>query len=71
MAPPSPHPARGLALAVTSLTKVGGLVLAVHEGLGAGRSNVLIVAAFMMAGAQFSETVLLGFFDRFFARAEG
>lgn len=52
--------ARRLGLAVTNFIKVGGLVLAMHEGLFVNplRPGVLGVSAFMMAGAQGIETLL-------------
>lgn len=51
--PQNGNTARRLTLAVTNATKVAGLVLAVHEGLQSNSdAKVLLVAAFMMAGAQ-------------------
>lgn len=62
------QPARGLALATTNLTKLAGLAIAVNEALLRSelRPTALAVAAFMMAGAQVSEGVLLAMVDRFF-----
>lgn len=67
---PVAAPARGAALAVTNLTKFAGLIVAVNESVLRSelRPSVLAVAAFMMAGAQVSETVLLSVIDRFLGR---
>lgn len=66
--PEAERPARGaqIGFLVTNLIKLGGLVIAVNEGLlrTEVRPVVIGVAAFMMAGAQYSET----FFDRLFGR---
>lgn len=52
-------------LVVTNIIKLGGLVLAMREGLQTEvRPVVLGVAAFMMAGAQGVENFLLRFFER-------
>lgn len=61
---------RGVTLLVTNSTKIGGLLIALHEILlrNSARSTVLIEAAFMMAGAQFSEHVLLAVLDRLMGR---
>lgn len=61
---PGPWGAERAALVVTNLTKLAGIVLAVNEALVEDqlRSEVLIVAAFMMAGAQALESVLTSFF---------
>lgn len=61
---PVAAPARGFALIVTNLTKVGGLIVGINEGLGGGRSAVLAFAAFLIAGGQLSETFLLSMIDR-------
>lgn len=62
------HPARGWTLALTNLTKLAGLVIAVNEALVRSqvRPTALAVAAFMMAGAQLSENAVLAALDRFF-----
>lgn len=62
--------ARATTLLVSNVTKVGGLAVALNEILlrGSARSIVLIEAAFMMAGAQFSEHVLLAVLDRLLGR---
>lgn len=51
---------------VTNAIKLSGLILAVHEVLfhATLRPVVLGEAAFMMAGARFSEQVLLAVMDR-------
>lgn len=57
-----------MTLIVTNLIKLAGLVLAVDEVLvqPQPRALVLGVAAFMMAGAQFSEEAVLLALGRFF-----
>lgn len=62
---------RGFTLLVTNAIKLGGLWIALHEILfrsGSLRSEVLIESAFMMAGAHFSEHVLLAILDRLLGR---
>jgi hypothetical protein len=57
--PPSPSPgtgataARGVALAITHVTKIGGLAVVLNESLIRTdlRPSVLAISAFMMAGA--------------------
>lgn len=68
---PTPSPAsaaaaRGIGLAITNLTKLGGLWITVNETLVRTelRPVALGVAAFMMAGAQGLET----FLDKMFGR---
>lgn len=58
--PPPPQVAAGFALAITNLTKIAGLVVAVNEALLRTdlRPVALGIAAFMMAGAQGVETFL-------------
>lgn len=67
--------ARRLALVVTNAIKISGLVLALNEVFGqpSPRTVELLVAAFMMTGAQISEEVVLGMASRFFGfhREEG
>lgn len=63
--PPSPG-LRGATLAVTHLIKLSGAVVAVNEAFTARDAAVLALSAFMMAGAQVSETALLAIIDRFF-----
>lgn len=58
-------------LIVTNLTKLGGLVLGLHEALTAKDPAVMAFAAFLCAGARVSENVILGFLDRFFGREVG
>jgi hypothetical protein len=69
---PDPHPAaapaRGATLLLTHLTKVAGLIVAVHEAFTTKDPVVLAVAALMIAGGQFSETMVLGLIDRFLGR---
>jgi hypothetical protein len=69
----SAAPARGLTLLVTNATKLTGLVLAINEAVIRTqlRPSVLAIAAFMMAGAQVSEGVLLAMIDRFLGRHDG
>lgn len=61
-----PHPVRSWTLALTNLTKLAGLVIAINEALVRSevRPTALAVAAFMMAGAQLSESALLAALDR-------
>ena len=61
-------PVRNWTLALTNLTKLGGLVIAINEALIRSdvRPTALAVAAFMMAGAQLSENVVMAALDRFF-----
>lgn len=68
---PTPQGPRRAALIITNLTKVGGLIIGIHEALTARDPAVMAFAAFMMAGARVSETVLLTFIDRFFGREAG
>lgn len=59
-------------LVVTNLTKVAGIALGVHAGFSpTPDSRVIALAAFMLAGAQVSETLLLSLIDRFFGRPPG
>lgn len=62
--------ARGFTLVVTNLTKLGGLVVALNEMLirPSLRPAVLAEAAFMMAGAQFSQDAVLAALDRIMGR---
>ena len=66
---PEPHPvaapARGATLILTHLTKIAGLVVAIHEAFTTKDPVVLALAALMIAGGQFSETMVLGLIDRF------
>jgi hypothetical protein len=57
--------ATGSTLVITNLTKLAGVVLGLHEGLGtAPDGRVIGLAALFAAGAQVSETVLLHLIDR-------
>lgn len=58
---------RGWTLALTNLTKLAGLVIAINEALlrHQVRPIALAVASFMMAGAQVSENVIIAAIDRF------
>lgn len=60
--------ARRVALGVTNVIKISGLALALNEVFGRAnpRTAELLVAAFMMTGAQISEEVVLGIASRFF-----
>ena len=54
-------------LIVTNLTKLAGIALGMHEGFQATPdARVIALAAFMLAGAQVSETALLALIERFF-----
>lgn len=70
--PPEPHPvaapARRGTLILTHLTKIAGLVIAVHEAFTTKDAVVMAVAALMIAGGQLSETLILGMIDRFLGR---
>ena len=65
---PGAAQARGAALAVTNLTKLAGIVVAFNEAVLRTelRPSVMALAAFMMAGAQVSETLLVSAIERFF-----
>lgn len=60
--------ARAFTYLVTGLTKVIGLASATDQLLftSSPRALPLIVSAFMMAGAQFSEGLILSILDRVF-----
>lgn len=61
--------ARRSTVVVTNLTKLGGFVLGMHEGFSSTPDpRVIALAAFMLAGAQVSETLLLALIDRIFGR---
>jgi hypothetical protein len=58
---------RAITLLITFAIKLGGLVVVMYEVFStrsANRAEILAVAAFMMAGAQLSETLILGAIDR-------
>lgn len=58
---------RVVALLVTNITKVAGLYVGVKAATHTPADAVtLAFAAFMMAGAQVSETVVIGLIERFF-----
>jgi hypothetical protein len=53
-------------LVVTNLTKVAGLVLGTRQGFEAHPdARVIALAAFMLAGAQVSENVMIALIERF------
>lgn len=57
------------ALVISNLTKVAGLAVAIHAGFTTTPdTRVLALAAFMMAGAQISETAVLSAIDRFLGK---
>lgn len=60
--------ARGSTLLLTNITKLAGLVIALHEALGKDHAQavVLAVAATFVLGAQVAENVLIRAIDRFF-----
>jgi hypothetical protein len=62
--------ARGSTLAITNLTKVAGIFLAVNEALGSTPADhgILAVAALFVLGAQVAENIILGAIDRFFGK---
>lgn len=64
--------ARGAALVLTNLTKLAGIVVAFNEAVLRTdlRPSVMALAAFMMAGAQVSETLLISLIERFFGTRE-
>jgi hypothetical protein len=59
---PKAQPTERVGYVITNLIKLGGLVLAMHEGFGNGRPIVIGVAALMLAGAQSLESFLTAFF---------
>jgi len=69
---PDPHPAaapaKRSAILITNITKVAGVAVAVHEAFTTKDAVVMAVAALMVAGGQFSETLILGLIDRFLGR---
>jgi hypothetical protein len=65
---PAAAPARGATLILTQLTKLAGLVVAVHEAFTTKDPVVMALAALMIAGGQVSETFVLGLIDRFLGR---
>lgn len=64
---------RSATLVITNVTKLIGLAIAFNEALlrTDQRPLALAIAAFMMTGAQVSETVVLGIIDRFLGREVG
>lgn len=65
--PPSPPAAERLSLTITNLIRLGGFVLVIKVGLFAPPdapidTRLLGVAAFMMAGAQLTDTLISAFF---------
>jgi hypothetical protein len=62
---------RFLTLLITNITKLAGLYVGVHAAV-ASTPNAVVLAfsAFMMAGAQLSETTILAVIDRFFGRSK-
>jgi hypothetical protein len=58
-------------LVITNCTKVAGVALGLHAGFApVPDSRVLALAALMVAGGQFSETLILAALDRFFGPGE-
>lgn len=60
---------RAITLLITNTIKVAGVVIVLKEVFAptlpdTNRAEVLAVAAFMMAGAQLSETLILAAMDR-------
>lgn len=61
--------ARGVTYAITNATKIAGLYIGVKAATGPDPSQEAItmaLAAFMMAGAQVSETAIMKVIERFF-----
>lgn len=65
---PAAQPAKKSVAYTTGLIKLAGLAIGVNQGLLEQQADtkVLLFAAFMMAGAQLSETALLALVDYFF-----
>jgi hypothetical protein len=62
---------RFVTLVVTNLIKLAGLFIGVRAGLMPTPSAVVLAfSAFMMAGAQLSETTILAMIERFFGTKE-
>lgn len=59
---------RAPALFVTNVIKVSGLVIAIHEAFTNRDPVVLGLAAFMLAGAQISEELVIAFINSFFGK---
>lgn len=58
---------RALTLVVTNLIKIAGLYVGVRSAIQPSPNAVVLAfAAFMMAGAQLSETTILALITRFF-----
>ena len=60
---------RGLTLLITNAIKIAGLLIVLKEVFSPSlpdpsRAEVLAIAAFMMAGAQLSESLILAGLDR-------
>jgi hypothetical protein len=63
---------RTVTLVVTNIIKIGGLYVGVHAALAVTPNPItLAFAAFMMAGAQVSETAIMTFIERFFGVDKG
>jgi hypothetical protein len=64
--------ARDFTLVLTNVIKLAGLIIFLKEvlapTLGPDRAEILAIAAFMMAGAQLSESLLLSMMDRLLGR---
>lgn len=63
---PSKQVSRGSTLLITNLTKLAGVALGLHSGFTDQRPTTLAFAGLLVAGGQFSETVLLHLIDRLF-----
>lgn len=54
-------------LVVTNLTKVAGVAVGIHQGFAdTPDPRVIALAAFMVAGGQVGENVVIAVIDRFF-----
>lgn len=63
---------RGFTLLTTSVTKMAGVAIGIHEAFQpVPDSRVLAIAAIMIAGIQWSEGLLLSVIDRFMGRPPG
>lgn len=59
-------------LLVTNVTKLAGLAVGLHQGFAATPDpRVIALAAFMVAGGQIGENVLIAVIERFFGMKSG
>lgn len=65
---------RVVTLVVTNTSKIAGIYVGVHEiAIHSAAPNALVLAysTLLMAGGQFSETLIIGFIERFFGLKGG